>query len=97
MKARKQDVPCHISDLNVSECEGRYANNFKVGHNACEFVMDFGQLFSGRFEERFHSRIVTNPVSAKYFFEVLQRSITEYEKKFAVIPLEGQGKEAGTE
>lgn len=26
------------------ELEGRYANTFKVGHNAFEFLVDFGQV-----------------------------------------------------
>jgi len=28
----------------TGELEGRYANYFQVGHNAVEFVLDFGQL-----------------------------------------------------
>ena len=28
----------------AAELEGRYANYFKVGHNAFEFLLDFGQL-----------------------------------------------------
>jgi len=29
----------------TSKIEGRYANYFKVGHNAFEFVLDFGQYY----------------------------------------------------
>ncbi len=27
---------------DIGETEGRYANYFKVGHNAFEFLLDFG-------------------------------------------------------
>lgn len=62
--------------------EGRYANYFKVGHNAFEFVLDFGQSFAENQESKLHTRIVTSPIYAKAFLETLQESIEEYEKKF---------------
>ena len=49
--------------------EGRYANYFKIGYNAFEFVIDFGQLYPegepGDKKARFHTRIITAPVYAR--------------------------------
>jgi ATP-dependent 26S proteasome regulatory subunit len=39
----------------------RYANHIRVGHNAFEFFLDFGQQFDDTGEEQFHTRIVTSP------------------------------------
>jgi hypothetical protein len=65
--------------------EGRYANYFQVGHNACEFVLDFGQLYSDGRAERFHTRIVTSAPYAKEFLKVLGESVEQYENKFGYI------------
>ena len=64
--------------------EGRYANHFDVGHNAIEFVFDFGQFFS---EERvlLHTRIILNPVLAKALKTILTRAVSEFEKEFGSI------------
>ena len=66
--------------------EGRYANAFQVGHNTFEFVLDFGQVFPGDDEGRFHTRIITVPVYAKALLETLRESIDRYEHTFGVVP-----------
>jgi Protein of unknown function (DUF3467) len=65
--------------------EGRYANFFQVGHNAFEFVLEFGQanLPAGA---RYHTRIVTSPVYAKAFLAIMRESIERYEQAFGPIP-----------
>lgn len=70
--------------------EGRYANYFQVGHNALEFVLDFGQCYRENEEARFHTRIVTGPMYARAFLETLQESIDQYEETFGVIPKIGE-------
>ena len=65
--------------------EGRYANYFKVGHNALEFVIDFGQIYHGRGKAQTHTRIVTNPAYAKAMLETLHQAIQEYEQAFGTI------------
>ncbi len=50
--------------------EGRYANYFRVGYNAFEFLFDFGQLHpENQYPEsqpaKIHTRIITNPIYAK--------------------------------
>ena len=49
--------------------EGRYANYFKVGHNAVEFVLDFGQHYSENDEAELYTRIITGPCYAKKLFD----------------------------
>jgi hypothetical protein len=70
--------PVHPED---DELEGRYSNTFRIGYNAYEFVLDFGQIHPpGR--ERMHTRIVTSPSSAKDLSELLQDSLGEHEQKY---------------
>ena len=65
--------------------EGRYANYFQIGHNAFEFLLDFGQLYADGRPEQMHTRIITSPPFAKELLQVLQQSIEQYERKFGVI------------
>jgi hypothetical protein len=65
--------------------EGRYANYFKVGHNAFEFVIDFGQYYFENEEAEPYTRIVTSPCYAKELLETLRESIERYEKVFGDI------------
>ena len=66
--------------------EGRYANYFKIGHNAFEFLLDFGQAYAETNEERLHTRIITSPNYAKALMETLRKSIDQYERTFGTIP-----------
>ena len=64
--------------------EGRYANYFEIGHNAFEFILDFGQSY---FEEpgprtQIHSRIVISASYIKMLQEVLQRAISQHGQRF---------------
>ena len=66
--------------------DGRYANYFKVGHNAFEFLLDFGQLYGQMGSAPHHTRIVTTPVYAKTLLGILQESVDQYEQLFGTIP-----------
>jgi uncharacterized protein DUF3467 len=70
--------------------EGRYANSFRIGHNAFEFLLDFGQVSPEHEEAQFHSRIITGPVFAKAFAKLLQDALSRYEQVFGVIPKEDE-------
>ena len=72
----------------IREVEGRYANYFKVGHNAFEFLLDFGQFYAESQRAQFHTRIITNPIYAKYLLGILQQSLERYEQTFGAIPRE---------
>lgn len=75
------DKPNKCQESNL--LEGKYVNYFKVGHNAFEFVIDFGQSYVENPEPQMHTRIVTSPAYAKAFLETLQESIVRYERIFA--------------
>lgn len=63
------------------DLEGRYSNIFRIGYNAYEFILDFGQCHPPG-EEHMHTRIVTNPSSAKDLSELLHGSVDEHEKRY---------------
>jgi hypothetical protein len=65
--------------------EGKYANYFQIGHNAFEFLIDFGQLYSDERKEQFHTRIITGPSYAKELLELLENSVERYEEAFGPI------------
>jgi hypothetical protein len=67
------------------QIEGRYANTFKVGHNAFEFVFDFGQFDLEGVQEHFWLRVITGPVYAKAFSELLLDAIQQYEQTYGPI------------
>jgi hypothetical protein len=63
-----------------------YANYLVVGHNAFEFVIDFGQMYEGSDEPQMHTRIVTTPVHAKAMLETLRVAIDGFESAHGGIP-----------
>ncbi len=65
--------------------EGRYTNVFQIGHNAFEFVLDFGQVQFPATTVRYHTRIITGPAYAKALLELIRQSIEEYEGEFSAI------------
>ena len=67
--------------------EGHYANYFEIGHNASEFVLDFGQRYPGNARISYPIRIVTGPVFAKALLMTLEESINRYEMTYGVIPM----------
>ena len=62
-----------------------YANYFKVGYNAFEFIIDCGQQYSDNNDIEFLARIITNPVIAKDLVAVLRESIDQYEQVHGII------------
>ncbi len=75
----------HETSRDSRKLEGRYSNYFKVGHNAFEFLVDFGQFYSESKEAHVHTRIITSPVYVKSLLETLQHSIEGYEEKFGLV------------
>jgi hypothetical protein len=67
------------------ELYARYANYIKVGHNAVEFLMDFGQFYADSTGAVVHTRIVTNPIYAKAFLVTLGESVEAYEREYGEI------------
>ena len=73
--------------------KGKYANYFEVGHNAFEFLLDFGQFYAEEDEAELHTRIVTSPVYAKALAEVLNDAIRQYEASHGQIANPADGTE----
>lgn len=69
----------------AGELEGRYANYFKVGYNAYEFLLDFGQYYKEEESAQLHSRIITSPVYAKTLLDFLRECIGRYEEQFGAL------------
>ena len=83
MSDDQEDAGGDIED--VAPAEGRYANYFRVGHNAFEFLLDFSQFYADSTEARGHTRIITSPAYAKALSEMLRESIRRYEEAFGPI------------
>jgi hypothetical protein len=64
--------------------ETRYANNFRLGCNRHEFVLDFGESFEG--QESFFLRIVCCPPYAQELLVILTESLQRYHEQYGVIP-----------
>jgi hypothetical protein len=62
-----------------------YANYFEVGHNAFEFLIDFGQFQPETGTVRMHSRMVTGPVHAKLLAQLLTEAVTRFEAEHGEI------------
>jgi hypothetical protein len=63
----------------------RYANYFEIGHNAGEFILDFGQAYASAGERQVHTRIVTSPAYARAFLRVLENAIERHEQAYGAI------------
>ncbi len=72
----------------VDEAEARYANSFRVGYNAFEILLDFGQVSSQTGRPKLQSRIITNPALATALFNMLEESLKQYRIEFGPIPEE---------
>ena len=73
---------------DAAKREGKYANYFKVGHNAFEFVIDFSQFYPESEKAELCVRIITPPIYAKTLLKTLRGAIEYYEQTFGIIPSE---------
>ena len=64
---------------------GNYANYFEVGHNALEFLLDFGQSYGENGRACVHTRIIMSPTYAKGLLHTLEESLLRYEQTFGSI------------
>ena len=70
--------------------EGRYANYFEIGHNAFEFLLDFGQCYGEAPDSRMHTRIVTSPMFARRLADFLNQSLAQHERTHGRIPADAE-------
>ncbi|HEU4653437.1 MAG TPA: DUF3467 domain-containing protein [Steroidobacteraceae bacterium] len=75
-----------MTQRSESKVVGSYANFLVVGHNAFEFVFDFGQLYEGSDTPHMHTRIITAPVYAKAMLATLRASLERFETANGAIP-----------
>ncbi len=67
------------SSSNRDRLLARFSNYFQIGHNAFEFLLDFGQGYRDSDQAQFHTRIITSPAYARALREILQDAVTKYE------------------
>ena len=67
------------------DAQGRYSNFFKIGYNAFEFLLDFGQVYQDTGADNVHTRIVTTPQYAKALSELLIRTLADFETNYGQI------------
>jgi hypothetical protein len=60
--------------------EGRYANFFQIGHNASEFLIEFGQQEAG--ESVFHTRIYVCAEQARVLADLMTSTLEQHERIF---------------
>ena len=70
---------------NDSSLESRYSNYVEVGFNAFEFLVEFGQFYSGSKQPHAHTKIVMSPYYAKDLLETLQKSVLQYEDNYGAV------------
>lgn len=71
-----------IEQADLSARVRRYANAFNIGHNAFEFVLEFGQQLSEEEDATMHTRIITHPIYAKALYESLGDALSRYGREF---------------
>lgn len=65
--------------------EGRYSNYAEIGHNATEFVFDFGQVWFDGTPAGVYVRVITNPDTAARLYELLDESLSQYRRAYGEI------------
>ena len=85
MQKRKDKLYEGTATLGSKRLEGKYANHLEIGHNAFEFILDFGQYYAGNEEAELCARIITSPNYVKAFLKVLMKSVANFEERFGDI------------
>ena len=80
--------PDDEDDLNVDRSaigEARYSNYAQIGHNASEFIFDFGQGWVDEKPIRVYVRVVTTPDMAEEIYDQLCKALSQYRVAFGEI------------
>ena len=70
-----------------SQWKGEYTNFVHIGHNAFEFLLEFGESYADGESDVPHTRLVSNPVFAVRLSLLLRQAIEQYEHRFGSIPV----------
>jgi uncharacterized protein DUF3467 len=68
------------------ELEAKYANTVNIAFNLAEFIFEFSQSYSDRESPVVVVRVVTAPVNARAFGQVLDEALRRYEEAVGPIP-----------
>jgi Protein of unknown function (DUF3467) len=85
MLSMSQSKPPNQPERNLLVPLATYSNYFEVGHNAFEFLIDFGQFQPEHGKVSMHSRMVTGPVHAKLITKLLSEAIARFEDEHGEI------------
>jgi hypothetical protein len=80
MSVKNNSNKKQVDRRKKNSLQGEYANYFRVGQNAYELIIDFGQYYSETEEAELFSRIVTSPAYAKFLLKMLQDAITKHDR-----------------
>lgn len=74
-------------DLMTTESvpAARYFNFIQIGHNAFEFIFEFGHIHQNEGEPTIQTRLVTAPTYARELLDLIRESIEQYERAFGLI------------
>jgi hypothetical protein len=75
----------HIDVDRTRIGEARYSNYAEIGHNASEFVFDFGQVWFDGVPAGVYVRVVTSPDTAQRLYELLNEALSQYRVVFGEI------------
>jgi len=79
--ARKESKTRTQPGASTGKVKGRYANFFQIGHNAFEFLIEFGQQDGG-----IHTRIYVSPHHARVLSDLLVEALSQHESAFGSLP-----------
>jgi hypothetical protein len=71
------------SGISREPLQGRYTNYCRVGQNAMEFVVDFGERYGEQDAPLFHTRLITTPNYMKAIVFALQEALENYGRRFS--------------
>jgi hypothetical protein len=71
-------------DIVQHRLDARYANDFRIGFNRDEFIVEVGQSFDGT--EAFYTRLVCTPARVQSLLGLLRQSLEAYEREYGPIP-----------
>lgn len=59
-----------------------YANHFRVGYNAFEFIIEVGVHYEDEDDPTYHTRITMHPGNVEELIDVLQKSHADFKKSY---------------
>ena len=80
---RMENEDAHVDRSQLGEA--RYSNFAEIGHNATEFVFDFGQGWVDEEPVRVYLRVVTTPDMAQELCKKLDEALMRYRVVFGEI------------